>query len=304
MRNNCLKIFFIALLVCTPVVYAHAEECQYEWIKSSLRNACTGIAKELREIKEQDTINVVVTAVGTGAAGGALYAGIKRNDINKKIAELDKQMADIKNMSNADFVRFLKNMVALQEAKEHYNNMCAQKRQLQAQAKKLGNVRTGLMVGNTATAVAGTIISGKTEQNSGDIKEMIQNCLDTINKQKQNIGQAQIDCPPSVSQTLQNIINECGKMSTTHMDKVSKNSNTSKIVSAVNIGTGLVGTVTSAAANSKSTPNQKADTAANIFAGTSAVASGTSTVFNAITLKAINDNLKSATACEEAIYKL
>ena len=93
-------------------------------------------------------------------------------------------------------------------------------------------------------------------------------------------------------------------MSTTHMDKVSKNSNTSKIVSAVNIGTGLAGTVTSAVANSKDTPNPKADKAANIFAGTSAIASGTSTVFNAITLKAINDNLKSATACEEAIYKL
>ncbi|MBO4746131.1 MAG: hypothetical protein J5613_03635 [Alphaproteobacteria bacterium] len=303
-----LNRFTILLLLCTLsgalVNSVHAGECNYEWTKSALRSACTGIAKELQEIKEQDTINVVVTAVGTGAAGGALYAGIKRSDINKKIAELDKQMADIKNMSNADFVRFLKNLAALEEAKTQLNSICSQKRQLQAQAKKLGNWRTGLMVGNTATAVAGTIISGKNEQDSGDIKEMIQNCLDTINKQKQNIGQAQIDCSPTVSQTLQTVINECGKMSTAHMDKVSKNSNTSKIVSAVNIGTGLAGTVTSAVANSKNTPNPKADKAANIFAGTSAVASGTSTVFNAITLKAINDNLKSATACEEAIYKL
>ena len=298
----------ILLLLCTLsgafIDSAHAGECNYEWTKSALRSACTGIAKELQAIKEKDTINVVVTAVGTGAAGGALYAGIKRSDINKKIAELDKQMADIKNMSNADFVRFLKNMAEFEEAKEHYNSICSQKRQLQAQAKKLGNWRTGLMAGNTATAVAGTIISGQNEQNSGNIKEMIQNCLNTINAQKQNIGQAQIDCSPGVSQNLQTVITECGKMSTTHMDKVSKNSNTSKIVSAVNIGTGLAGTVTSAVANSKDTPNPKADKAANIFAGTSAIASGTSTVFNAITLKAINDNLKSATACEEAIYKL
>ena len=46
------------------------------------------------------------------------------------------------------------------------------------------------------------------------------------------------------------------------------------------------------------------DTAANVLAGTSAVASGTSTVFNAITLKAINENIKNATACEEAISAL
>lgn len=283
---------------------AHAGECTYQWTASVLRDACFGIAKELRDIKTMGTANVVVSAVGTGAAGGALYAGIKKSNIDKKIAELDKQMLDIKNMSDADFLKFLKNMAAFEEARSQYNSMCNQKRQLQAKSKELGNWRTGLMVGNTATAVAGTIISNKNKQESGDIRAMIQKCLDTIDQSKQQIGQAQFDCTPSEYQQLQDAATKCGKMTTANMEKVSKNSNTTKIISAVNIGTGLAGTITSVLANSKKQANKKMDTAANLFAGTSAVASGTSTVFNAITLKAINDNIKYATACEEAIGAL
>lgn len=284
--------------------YARADDCSYNWTAAALRDSCLGISKELQDIKTMGTANVIVTAVGTGAAGGALYAGIKKSSVDKKIVELEKEMNKIKDMSDADFVRFLKNMAAFEEARDKYNGMCAQKRQLQEQAKKLGNWRTGLMAGNTATAVAGTVISSKNQNESGDIKNMIQKCLDTVEQHKQRIGQAQFDCTPSEYQKLQEAASACGKMTTMHMEKVTKNANTSKIVSAVNIGTGLAGTITSAVANSKKQSNKKMDTAANIFAGTSAVASGTSTVFNAITLKAINENIKNATACEEAIGAL
>ncbi len=297
------NIFLFFALMCVGCG-AHAGDCTYQWTASVLRDACSGISKELRDIKTKGTANVIVSAVGTGAAGGALYAGIKKSNIDKKIAELEKQMTDIKNMSDADFIKFLKNMAAFEEAREQYKGMCAQKRQLQAKSKELGNWRTGLMAGNTATAVAGTIISNKNQQESGNILAMIQKCLDTIDQNKQQIGQAQFDCNPSEYQQLQDVANKCGKMTTAHMEKVSKNSNTTKIVSAVNIGTGLAGTITSAVANSQKQNNKKMDTAANVLAGTSAVASGTSTVFNAITLKAINENIKNATACEEAISAL
>ncbi|MBR5355225.1 MAG: hypothetical protein IK122_03815 [Alphaproteobacteria bacterium] len=46
------------------------------------------------------------------------------------------------------------------------------------------------------------------------------------------------------------------------------------------------------------------NTAANVLAGTSMTASGVSTVFNATTLKSINNNLKASELCEQAISKL
>lgn len=300
------RFFVVLSSVLTTCNLALAGSCNYAWTAAELRGACSGIADELEKIKTMGTANVIVSAVGTGAAGGALYAGIRKSDVDKKVIEIEKQMQNVKNMSDADFLSFLKNMAALQEVRERYNGMCARKHDLQAQSKKLGNWRTGLMAGNTVTAVAGTVISNKNQNESGDIKSMIQGCLDTIQKNKQHIGQAQMDCAPGEYRKLQDAANACGKISTLHMDKVSKNAKTSKIVSAVNIGTGLAGTVTSAIANSNNPAdeNKGMDTAANVFAGASALASGTSTVFNAITLKAINENLKFATECKEAISKL
>ena len=90
------------------------------------------------------------------------------------------------------------------------------------------------------------------------------------------------------------------------MEKVSKQNKVSGIVSGVNIGTGAAGTITSALAN-KNKYDQKTknlNTAANVLAGTSMVASGVATVFNATTLKSINENLRASEACEMAISGL
>jgi hypothetical protein len=180
------------------------------------------------------------------------------------------------------------------------------KHDYQAKAKKLGNVRTGLMVGNTATAIAGTVISSKSKKDSDSIKDMIQQCLDTIKENDQKIGQIMIDCTRENYEKLKKAVTQCKMLSTENMDKVYKQSKISSIVSGVNIGTGTVGTITSALANKnqydKKTKNL--NTAANVFAGTSAVASGVSTVFNAATLKSINNNLTASELCEKALGEL
>ena len=299
--NSCffLTLFFINAVFADGV-------CEYGYIVQELRQNCIGIGTELQQIKKYSTANTVVTGVGTVAAGGALYAGIKKKDLDKKAEELTKKMENIENMSDAEFVIFLKDMARYQELKDQYDSMCQMKHDYQAGAKKLGNVRTGLMVGNTATAVAGTIISNKNKKDSDSIKDMIQQCLDTIKSNEHKIGQSMMDCEREQYEKLKKAVLECKMLSTENMDKVSKHNQVSTIVSGVNIGTGTAGVITSALGNQNKydQKTKNLNTAANVLAGTSMVASGVSTVFNATTLKSINNNIKAAELCESALNRL
>lgn len=301
MKRICLLFYGLFVLPAFA-----GDGCEYEYLANVLREDCSGINAELQEIKKYETANTVVTGVGTVAAGGALYAGIKKKDFDRKAEELAKQMENIANMSDKEFVTFLKQMAQYQELKEQYDSMCKMKHDYEARAKKLGNVRTGLMVGNTATAIAGTVISVKNTKDAMSIKDMIQQCLDTIKNNEQKIGQARFDCGADEFENINNVITSCRELSVENMDKVHKQSKVSGIVSGVNIGTGAAGTITSAMANKNQYDDKtkKLNKAANVLAGTSMVASGVSTVFNAVTLKSINYNLKVSAACEEALSQL
>ena len=298
-------VFCAVLILITTGAFAN-DACEYAHITNELRQNCTGINTKLQQIKNYGTANTIITGVGTAAAGGALYAGIKKKDFDKKAEELVKKMENIESMSDAEFVSFLKEMARYQELKEQYDSMCELKHDYQAKAKKLGNIRTGLMVGNTATAVAGTIIATKNKKESDEIKDIIQACLDTIKNNEHKIGQSMVDCDPSQYEKLSQVISSCRTLSTENMEKISRQNKNSSVVSGVNIGTGVAGVVTSAMANKNQydTKTKNMNTAANVFAGTSALASGVSTVFNAVTLKAINDNLRASESCEEAISNL
>ena len=301
-----MKKLLLFILCVVPGIAFCNENCEYLRIADELKRGCMGINTELQDIKKLSTVNVVVTGAGTVAAGGALFAGMKKKDFDKKAEELAKKMENIKNMSNQEFVKFLKEMARYQELKEQYNSMCQLKHDYQAQAKKLGNIRTGLMAGNTVTAVAGTVISNKNRKDSDSIKDMIQECLDTIKAQEQSIGQTMMDCERDNYEKLKNVVAKCRDLSTENMEKVYKQNKISTISSGINIGTGTAGTITSALAN-KNTYDQKTknlNTAANVLAGTSMVASGVSTVFNAATLKSINNNLQISALCEEALNQL
>ena len=115
-----------------------------------------------------------------------------------------------------------------------------------------------------------------------------------------------IDCEPGQYARLNKVITNCRTLSIENMEKVSTQNKTSSIVSGVNIGTGTAGVITSALANKNQYDNKtkNLNTAANVLAGTSMVASGVSTVFNAATLKSINNNLQASESCEGALSEL
>ena len=73
------------LLLLLPINAAFATDaCEFNSIISDIRQNCSGINMELQQIKKYAIANVVVTGVGTVAGGGALYAGIKKKDFDKK----------------------------------------------------------------------------------------------------------------------------------------------------------------------------------------------------------------------------
>jgi hypothetical protein len=181
---------------------------------------------------------------------------------------------------------------------------------LTQKSKTLGNWRTGLLAGNTATNVAGAIIAGK-NTTDGDLQNQIDNCKTAISELRRARGRAGID-GVDVSEA-NSIISACEGFENVDISKINTRAKGAMISSAVGAATGLSGTITSAVANSDSVRSQKnadgtrtdkeknLNTASNVLAGASTVASGVATAFNATQISAIKKVAEVATKCTEAL---
>ena len=175
---------------------------------------------------------------------------------------------------------------------------------LEKQSKKLGNWRTGLMAGSTATNLAGAIIAG-TNQVRGDLATQINACKDSIKNLRNAMMQARMD-GMDISEA-QTIVDACGDFEYSDLSKINTRGTGASISSGVGAATGLAGTITSAMANSKDVREstgadadareKNLNTASNILAGTTAAASVTATVFNATQIKAIKQVADVASKC-------
>ena len=287
------------------------ESVDIDKLLFGVRDKCSGIAEELNQVKKMATVNTVVTGAGTVAGGVALYAGIKKSSLDKQVEELEKKLEQLSSMSDEEFFRFLKRMSEYQDNLEQYKNTCAEKQNLVKKSKDMGNLRTGMMAANTVTAVAGTVIAGSNETEGRSIAARITDCKHAVDKLKNQMEQSRVSGDINTHDKLESVVSACSKMYSNDLEEIYANSNVAKISSAVNIGTGVVGTVTSVVANTdkvrsdNSTAGKEKEknlnTAANVFAGASTIASGVSTVFNAKTIKAINNNIEFANKCEEAL---
>ena len=116
----------------------------------------------------------------------------------------------------------------------------------------------------------------------------------------------------------QQIVNACKEYNYIDMSPINKRAKGATVSAIVGATTGLAGTITSAIANtnnvrkdSESLQGKKTDadwqkekklnTASNVLAGTTTVASGVATVFNATQISAIKKIVKVADNCEEAL---
>ena len=302
------KLLYIVAML-SPIV-ASAETLELDDALRATYSACVGIDENLSDLKKMAGINTAVTAVGTGLGAGALTVGIikankdsqarvKYNDYmsSKPVQVQDRAVAD------AFFTTW--------EQDPNYGTGAVEYKELRQQSKTLGNWRTGLMAGNTATNIAGAIISGNNKVDA-DLDTQIKNCRVAVQNLKTSIARARIEGADITEAT--DIFNACSGYETVDVSKINTRGRGAMISSIVGATTGVAGTATSAVANTESvrkddlaTQGKKTDsdwdkekninTAANVLAGASTAASGVATVFNATQISAIKKVADVASKC-------
>ncbi len=284
-RLSFLSVIYLGALV---PVFAHADEASLVAALQKTYSACVGIDDSLSDLKKMAGINTAITGVGTGLGAGATIVGIVKESTDQTIDDLLRELAEMEDDKDIPTEEQVDSW--LKEYHANKNTKQSEFDKLTQKSKTLGNWRTGLLAGNTATNVAGAIIAGK-NTTDGDLQNQIDNCKTAISELRRARGRAGID-GVDVSEA-NSIISACEGFENVDISKINTRAKGAMISSAVGAATGLSGTITSAVANSDSVRSQKnadgtrtdkeknLNTASNVLAGASTVASGVATAFNA-----------------------
>ena len=297
----------ICLCVCglIPMV-SYAGEADLVSALRATYTACAGIDNSLTELKKMAGINTAITGVGTGLGAGATIVGIIKSNKDEQA----RSIAQSVNYSKP--YNLMPTQAEMDAIRAEFNSQKVEDEfaRLRAQSKTLGNWRTGLMAGNTVTNIAGVIISSQNRVDD-NLQGQIDNCKLSVSALEKSMAQAQLDGVDVTEATK--IVNACKEYNYVDISKINQRGKGATIASAVGVATGAAGTITSAVANSESVrkddagiagktdadwdKEQNINTAANVLAGTSTVASAVATVFNAVQIKAIKDVANVAAKC-------
>ncbi len=306
--------FVVSLILCAGV--ANAADDLTSAIEN-VRAACGGISNELTDMKTKAGINTAVTGVGTVAGGVALGAGLAKANVDKDISSLETKLAELDGTRELQQIT-ITNGVELQNGLNQYQvslqattpsqKLQEEKSELEKKSVTLGNIRTGTMAGAAATNIAGAVIAG-TNKVRGDLKSQIDECINATKTLSRVKMQARIDksADEFALQRADKIVSACSEWEYVDLSKIDNRATGALVSSAIGATTGIAGTVTSASANSKNvrdgdaTKEKNLNTASNVLAGTTTVASATATIFNATQIKAIKQAASVADVCEGAL---
>lgn len=281
---------------------------------TNARMNCDGISQTFKSMKTMAQINTAVTGVGTAAGAGATIVGIAKANVDKEIEKLIHDVKQRENQSGNTSLSIDETQDYIEETmtlvKSAEKNQTPQSK-LEQKSKNLGNWRTGLLAGNTATNIAGTIIAANNRTDE-DLRTQIDKCVRSIHDLQDSKIQAHIDNTDSaIIQKMDNIINACRDYSTLDVSQIDTKAKGATISSGVGIAVGTAGTITSATANSDKIRNDNTDkgiakeknlnTASNVLAAGATVVSGVATVFNAQQISTLNRAHEIATQCSEAL---
>lgn len=161
--------------------------------------ACVGIDDELADMKKMAGINTAITAVGTATGAGATVVGLVKASKDKQAEELEQLIKELEELSGADrdtsdaeVEKFLTEFEqSYDDAVKQIEEYKAQQDKLTKQSKNLGNWRTGLIAGATATNVAGAIIAGNNRVKK-DLQAQIDECKSAVDNLRRVMMQARI----------------------------------------------------------------------------------------------------------------
>ena len=269
----------------------------------NVRTTCGGIGVELSDMKKMAGVTTAVTGVGTVAGGVALGTGLAKANVDKEIEA--KEKLPLLTIENEQVFRN-----ELSTYGKSINKTANTEIGLAEQkSKTLGNVRTGTMAVATATNIAGAIMSG-TNRVKGDLKQQIDECLVSVKTLSNVRMQARISKTATDADLAraENIIRACDAWTTVDISSINNRSTGATVSSGIGAGLGLAGTITSASANSDGVRDgddkqreKNLNTAANVLAGGTTVASLSATIFNATQISAIKRAATVADECEGAL---
>jgi len=319
MINENYRFFIIFCSLLLPID-TKAEVLSLDDALRATYSACIGIDSSLTDLKKMAGINTVVTGVGTGLGAGATIVGAKKANKDSELEEWERILNELIAKQEQHAVEYDKISIddipsAIATAQSNNKNAEEKVDELTKQSRQLGNWRTGLMAGNTATNIAGAIIAGNNKVND-DLQTQIDNCKLAVKNLRDSIMQAKFN-GEDISEANE-IADACKEYDYVDLSPINKKAKGAMISSIVGATTGLAGTITSAVANSEdirkdeqAKQGQKTDedwqkekninTAANILAGTSTVASGVATVFNATQISAIKKVAFVAEKCTRVL---
>lgn len=310
---------FIFLLLCLSISPAMCEEVDLPGQIERTRVACVGLSDELSDLKKMAGINTAVTAVGTVAGGVALGTGLAKTGVDKEAEELEAEIERLRQLAMQQDVFSLKmidvdwtnvNPQPIQDNPEIAAKQ-AELDKLNKKSKTLGNVRTGTLAGAAVADTTGTIIA-LNNRVDGDLQAQIDACIAERQMLERAHMQARISGETD-AQTLgyvDEIIRACGAWDTVDLSKINSKSSGAAISSGAGAAMAIAGMVTSISANSASVRNNNTEdgerkeknlnTASNVLAGGTTIASGVATVFNATQISAVKRAVSAAEECEEA----
>ena len=283
----------------------------------NVRNSCSGLVADFNQLKNRAGLNTAVNAVGTVAGGTALGSGIAKAKIDKdskNVEDLIKTLEQAGAVHVTSLEMFYDTYAdALNESGTVNGALSAaqlkkKKSVLDAKSKKLGILRTGMLGAGTAANIAGAIISG-TNRVDEDLRGQIDKCLMAVKNLSLTVMQVRVSNGVSDQdlEYAENIVRECNMWSTIDVSSIDKRAVGATVSSGVGAGLGLVGTITSVAANSDTVRDgerlreKNLNTVSNVMAGGSAVASATAIVFNATQIAVIKRAADVANKCVEAL---
>lgn len=287
---------------------------------NAVQQFCGGISDRISKISGVAKANTAVTAVGTVASGGALAFGVAKAQADKKIQELQKQICNrggcdrsrVESMSDEEFIEYVLGPFVQQiNITRELQELQQQQDSLTAKSKKMGNWRTGLMIGGVGTNVASAIIAGL-NKNQSDLVQQINACNIAVEKLRNarataiNNGVNPIDNP--ILSEFNATVQVCGTLNTNDVEKIEKRMT---VVMGTGIGGAVIGAGTSIAANTDSVRNDDSEsgkqheknlnTTANVSAGLATATGAVGTGFNISLITLSKKMLKDAERCEATL---
>ena len=290
---------------------AIADNIDLDSAMANVRAACSGISKDMSELKTKAGINTAITAVGTVSGGVALGTGIAKANVDKEVEKLESILKKLEAAEQDDAGNITETTATTSDFEEIYLNATTVKTtlsELNEKSKTLGNVRTGTLAASTVTNVAGTAIAA-TNKIDKDLFQRIDECIAASKQLANSRLAAKVEGTASAEKLdkADKMSKACREYELVDLKSVNSRATGAAISSGIGIGTGLVGTITSAVANTNSTRQGDANkektlnTTANVMAGASTVASATATILNGTQIAAIKRVAKVADECEGAL---